>query len=339
MIGHVSIGASFYHLIRYVLEDKKELSEQLKQELSLQDDLQHTGRAEVLEYNQCFGNKKELTEQFSDVQKLSGRIEKPVLHLSLRLAPGETLGRGQLIEIGQACAREFGVANNQYICVLHKDTKEQHIHIAANRVGLDGKVASDSNSYKRMADLCRRLEKQYGLQEVLSPRAFLSPKDRSLPRHDKRKEKLRDDIRQSLENVSSFAAFEKQMQALGYTVLKGRGISFIDDKKVKVKGSEVGFSLAKIEQALSIQQQLAVNRFKGQSQTDGNRPSMAPASVNASLTANNFIGESIGEIEKQLTGMLSQLLMPEYAPDTVDPELIREAKKKHKKKPGQKVRR
>lgn len=48
-------------------------------------------RAEVLEYNKCFGNKNELTEQFKDVRKLSTQIEKPVLHLSLRLAPGESL--------------------------------------------------------------------------------------------------------------------------------------------------------------------------------------------------------------------------------------------------------
>ncbi len=97
----------------------------------------------------CFGNKHELTQQFKDVQKLSRRVEKPVLHLSLRLAPGETLTKDHLIEMGRACAKEFGVPDNQYICVLHKDTKEQHIHIAANRVGFNGKVASDSNSYKR----------------------------------------------------------------------------------------------------------------------------------------------------------------------------------------------
>lgn len=42
-----------------------------------------------------------------------------------------------------------------------------------------------------MAELCRRLEKKYGLQEVLSLRVFLSLKDRLLPRHDNRKEKLK----------------------------------------------------------------------------------------------------------------------------------------------------
>jgi phage FluMu protein gp41 len=184
-----------------------------------------------------------------------------MLHLSLRLAPGEQLNKAQLTDMGRACAEAFGVADHQYICVLHKDTKEQHIHIAANRVGFDGKVATDSDSYKRMAELCRKIEKQYGLQEVLSPRKFLSATDRQLPRHDSRKEKLKADIQQTLKQTSSYPAFEKQMKGLGYKILKGRGISFVDDKKVKFKGSEVGFSLAKIEKILSLQQQLEAKRI------------------------------------------------------------------------------
>jgi Relaxase/Mobilisation nuclease domain len=91
-----------------------------------------------------------LTGKIDKRDKALPRVEKPVLHLSLRLAPGETLSRNQLIEIGREAAKGFGVADHQYICVLHKDTKEQHTHIAANRVGFDGKVASDSNSYKRI---------------------------------------------------------------------------------------------------------------------------------------------------------------------------------------------
>ena len=329
MIGHVSIGASFYHCISYCLEDKKELSEQRKQELAKQDHLQHRERAEVLDYNKCFGNKHELTEQFKDVQKLSRRVEKPVLHLSLRLAPGETLTKEQLIEMGRACAKEFGVADNQYICVLHKDTNEQHIHIAANRVGFNGKAASDSNSYKRMASLCRNLEKQYQLKEVLSPRAFLSPKDRLLPRHDQRKERLKEDIRQTLEKVTFYSAFEKQMKALGYKVIKGRGISFIDDKKVKIKGSEVGFSLAKIDRILSIKQQLEMNKAKKQRQQDGNRPSIAHTKTPVQHQKQH-VEKSFEVIEKQLSNILYQLLKPEYGTDYNNPELIREVKRKKK---------
>jgi hypothetical protein len=315
MIGHVSVGASSYHCISYCLEDKIELSEDQKQQLSLADELQHKDRAEVLEYNKCFGNKYELAEQFRDVQKLNKRVEKPVLHLSLRLAPGETLTRNQLIEIGREAAKEFEVENNQYICVLHKDTKEQHIHIAANRVGFDGKVASDSNSYLRMAKLCRRLEMQYNLQQVLSPRAFLSPEDRLLPRHDKRKERLENDIRKTLKEVTNYSDFEKKMTELGYRVIKGRGISFIDDKKVKIKGSEVGFSLGKIEKILALKQELAIKQKERLRQQPG-EIAKQPASPSQRMIFKHMQRSEresapVTQTEKQIATLLSALLEPE----------------------------
>jgi len=333
MIGHVSIGRSFYHCISYCLEDKRELSQEKKLALAMQDRLQHKDRAEVLEYNKCFGNKYELTQQFKDVRRLSRRVEKPMLHLTLRLAPEDTLTKEQLRELGRECAKEFGIADNQYICVLHKDTKEQHIHIAANRVGFDGKVANDSNSYKRMAELCRRLEKKYDLQEVLSPRAFLSPKDRLLPRHDNRKEKLKVNIQQTLKYAGSYLEFERQMKDLGYKVLKGRGISFIDDKKVKIKGSEVGFSLAKIEKILRQKQQLAIKNTREEKKHNRDRKSISNSFNTGKQNEEKKdynLGRTGEEVVKEILGFTGQLMNSEYEPDYIDPELMRRLQKKKK---------
>jgi hypothetical protein len=259
MIGKVTKGVSFYGCLKYCLHDKRQLTEEQKVLLSAQDGLQHLGRAEVLDYNLCFGDLQELTEQFRDVQMLSRNVEKPVLHLTLRAAPGDQVTRAQWIEIGRAAAQEFGIDKNQYITILHKDTPEAHIHIVANRVGYDGKVASDSNSYARMAALSRRLEKKYHLQDVLSPRRFQPQKDRHLPRQDQRKLRLKEKIAGALSGTTGFAEFEKKITAEGYRVEKGRGIAFEDDKKVRVKGSEVGYSLATIERILA-QNRLALFR-------------------------------------------------------------------------------
>jgi hypothetical protein len=334
MIGHVSIGSSFYHCISYCLEDKRELSEEKKLALAMQDHLQYKERAEVLEYNKCFGNKYELTGQFKDVRKLSRRVEKPMLHLTLRLAPEDTLTKEQLREVGRECAKEFGIADNQYICVLHKDTKEQHIHIAANRVGFNGKVANDSNSYKRMAELCRCLEKKYGLQEVLNPRAFLSSKDRLLPRHDSRKEKLKADIEQTLKYANSYLEFERQMRDLGYKVLKGRGISFIDDKKVKIKGSEVGFSLAKIEKILRQKEQLAIKNTREEKKHNKDSKSISISFNNGKQNEEKHdynLGRTGEEVVKEILGFTGQLMNSEYEPDYIDPELMRRLQKKKKR--------
>ena len=256
MIGNMTLGKSFSGCIGYCLEDKINLSEEEKMKLSINENLQHKDRAEVIYYNNCFGIASELASQFNEVRKLSSRVEKPVMHISLRLAPGETLSKDQLVEIAQACAAEFKFDQNQYVCALHKDTCEQHIHIVANRVGYDGKAVNLTNNYRRMANFCRQMEKKYNLREVLNPRKFLSKEQRLIPRQDMRKERLKQDIRDTLQHVTTYMEFERKMKSLGYAVLKGRGISFIDDKKVKIKGSEVGFSLSTIERVLELKQRI-----------------------------------------------------------------------------------
>ncbi len=90
------------------------------------------------------------------------------------------------------------------------------------------------------------------------PRTASALTEQLLPRHDKRKERLEKDIRQTLKEVTNYPDFEKKMTELGYKIIKGRGISFIDDKKVKIKGSEVGYSLGKIERILFLKNQLAL---------------------------------------------------------------------------------
>lgn len=323
MIGKVVTGKSFGHCIAYCLDDKILLTEEMKLELSIQDGLQHRNRAEVLEYNYCYGDKYELAAQFQDVANLSRRVEKPVLHLTIRLAPGDQLTRAQWIEIGQEAAKEFGIDKNQYISVLHKDTAQPHIHIVANRVGYDGRVASDSNSYARMAAFCRRMEKKYGLKQVLSPRRFLSEKEKQIPRQDLRKLRLKEKIAEALKGARDFAEFERRMKAQGYRIDKGRGIAFEDDKKVRIKGSEVGYSLATIQRILTQSQkpqpearQVPKPEITAPNEKD-TKPSLEP-------------GQSFSPV---LTGLLNQLLKSESAGGSgPDPAEEEERRRKRKKK-------
>jgi hypothetical protein len=343
MIGKVTIGASFYHCISYCLEDKRKLSDEQKEQLSLQEGLQYKGRAEILEYNRCFGDKRELTEQFRDVGKLSRRVEKPVMHLSIRAAPGDQLTTEQWREIGRAAAKEFGLDDHQFICVLHKDTRQPHIHVVGNRVGYDGKVASDSNSYARIAALCRRLEKEYDLKQVLSPRRFLSPKERQIPRQDQRKEQLKADIKQALQGARTYQDFEKRMQNKGYLVDKGRGIAIMDNKKVRTKGSEVGYSLQTIEQVLAQNEQkkrLSSSQPKEKTQ----QREMARKNVTRAmhhhpiLVEEKSIGFAIGDqIAHGISNVLHEMLKPEISPagGGRNPWAEEEEWRRRKKKKGQ----
>lgn len=250
MIGKVSTGKSFRGCLLYCLNDKKQPSEKEAME----------GRAELIKFNQCFGNQQELIAQFNAVRQLNPKLSKPVLHITLSLAPGEQLSKDKLMEMCEHCAKEMGFENNQYIAVHHLDTKHQHIHIIANRIDFDKCTVSDSNNYKKIAAYCRKMEQLYGLREVLNPRRFLPEQQRSIPRLDQRKVQIKRHVQQSLAASRSYEEFERLMKEKKYEVIKGRGIAFRDEKKVYVKGSEVGFPLQKIEHILE-QNKIALDQM------------------------------------------------------------------------------
>ncbi len=55
------------------------------------------------------------------------------------------------------------IEKHQYICVRHNDTDKEHIHIVANRVGLDGSVWLGQHSAFNTIAACERLEVKHGL--------------------------------------------------------------------------------------------------------------------------------------------------------------------------------
>lgn len=231
MIGKITIGKSFRGCISYCLEKDK---------------------AELLDYHLCFGDKREIIQQFNELRQLNTKLTKPVLHISLSWVPGEKLEEKKLHHVLDQACRDLGYENNQWIAVAHHDSGHPHLHIVVNRVGFDGRTVSDSNNYKRIANFCRRMEKELDLQPVQSPRRFLPAEERRKPRLDQRKERLRTIITQSLKKSRDYAEFEGRVRAAGYEVIRARGIRFIDERKVKVKGSELGFSLNRIEQLLNM---------------------------------------------------------------------------------------
>jgi hypothetical protein len=252
MIGKVSSGKSFRGCINYVFEG------QLQKNTVLQQQEAANKQAQLICYNQCFGDKKELINQFNEVRYLNPKQSRPVLHASLSFAHGDQLSNQDKIDIAQKLAKDLGFANNQYVVVEHHDKKHQHLHVVANRVGFEGKTVSDSNNYQRMANFCRKMEIEYKLEKVLSPRKFQTPAQRQLPRLDIRKENLKHVINRALQHSKSVNAFQGLVQQKGYVVELGRGIAFIDAQQVRFKGSEVGYPMQKIEQ--QIQQNLRLQQ-------------------------------------------------------------------------------
>ena len=112
-----------------------------------------------------YNNVSDLTDEFKTVSSFRQDIKKPVFHAFLSLPKGDHLTDEQWQEIAKDYLKEMNIDidKHQYICVRHNDTDKEHIHIVANRVGLDGSVWLGQHSAFNTIAACERLEVKHGL--------------------------------------------------------------------------------------------------------------------------------------------------------------------------------
>ena len=336
MIAKIIIGKSFKGCITYCLEDKKQTEEER---------IGVKNRAELFVYNQCFGNKQELIQQFNEVRQLNPKLSKPVLHITLSLAPEEKLSKAVLTDMVEDCSKQLGFEKNQYIAIQHNDTNHQHIHIVANRVAFDGKTVKDNHNYQKIASYCRKMETKHALKQVLNPRRFLAKELRQMPRHDVRKEHLKNEIEECLVSSKNYSEFENKIKQKGYEIFKARGIAFRNKQKVYTKGSEVGYSLQTIEKILSLKPELKqpfleqkdrqkIQQAKEQFKTEKHQvllPKLKGQKQESSIIRTKEIKPQMKETKHcaEQPRLLEQLLKPEQQNERINPPLLK--KRKHKR--------
>ncbi|HFV9520135.1 TPA: relaxase/mobilization nuclease domain-containing protein [Salmonella enterica subsp. enterica serovar Eastbourne] len=112
-----------------------------------------------------YNNVSDLTDEFKTVSSFRQDIKKPVFHAFLSLPKDEKLTDEKWQEIAKDYLKEMNIdiEKHQYICVRHKDTDQDHIHIVANRVGLDGSVWHGQHSAFNTIAACERLEVKHSL--------------------------------------------------------------------------------------------------------------------------------------------------------------------------------
>lgn len=120
---------------------------------------------QLIDSNMAGMDVDELVAEFNAIRKSRKDIKKPVWHNSLRLPKGEKLTKEQWAKIAEAYLNllELDTSNFQYVCVLHDDEEGQHIHIIANRIGIDGAVYLGRNENLISTRIISELEKEFGL--------------------------------------------------------------------------------------------------------------------------------------------------------------------------------
>ena len=109
---------------------------------------------------------------------------------------GKEKDKEELTGLAENWLKGMGYAENPYLLIYHKDTKNNHIHMVSTRVGPDGKKISDSFEKLRAYEV---------LHQVMN--------------HDERNE-VSNDIQKALSyQFSTRAQFMMIMEAQGYTLL------------------------------------------------------------------------------------------------------------------------
>ena len=103
--------------------------------------------------------------------------------------------------------RRMGFGDMPYIVVKHMDIDRHHIHIVALRVGTDGKAVSDRNNFYRSKDICRELEREFGLRP--SERQKVSP-DTTIVKIDPA-----GDLKRQVANVVKLVGMRYRFQSIG----------------------------------------------------------------------------------------------------------------------------
>lgn len=167
-------------------------------------------------------NARELAREFGAFREQRPDIAKPVHHASLSAARGEQLTVEQWNEVSEKYDERMGNRNSPFVVIQHTDTEHDHVHIAASRIDVQGKVVSDFQSKMRAEAVMREVEREHHLVQVkqsheIERAAPTRGELEELARTGERSTKmvLQDTIDRVLRNGPSTTEFINQMERAG----------------------------------------------------------------------------------------------------------------------------
>lgn len=202
MVAKISVGSSLYGALSYN-------GEKINKE-----------KGRVLDTNKIFNDGSgniDIRRAFEDFKlwmPQSTKAEKTMMHISLNPHPDDRLSEGQYARLAHEYMEKMGFGDMPYLIVKHEDIDRHHIHIVALRVRPDGSVISDKNNFYKSKDICRELEKKYGLHTA--------ERQKITPDMPIRKIDPSGDIKRQVANTVKMVGMRYKFQTLGeYNVILG----------------------------------------------------------------------------------------------------------------------
>jgi hypothetical protein len=293
--------------------------------------------AEVLATEGVRGyNYKLMAADFIDQAAQRPTKKQACFHVVLSFHPHEKPDDARIVAIAKEYLEEIGIINTQLAITKHTDKAHLHVHLIANMVNNEAQSIKDNHIGLRGKKAAQKLTLKHGLIVAEKKNLALTHLE-ALDQSEANRYKIYTAILETLPQCRNLEELETRLKAYGIEVLyknKGQtqerqGISFQLGKDV-FKGSKVdrNFSLGNLEKSLAQNQQ---QEFTQTSITIQHQQSEHKISE-----GHNFTGQPADDFGSQVlhsaTGILAALLKPEYVPQDVSPELLREARKKKKRK-------
>jgi hypothetical protein len=182
MVTKISSGSSLYSVLTY---NQEKIDKEKARVLFSQRIIEPTDK------NNCIGDYNRSFEPYLLANK---KTENPILHISINPDPEDVISDEQLSEIAQEYMQGLGYGDQPFLVYKHEDIDRHHLHIVSVKVDETGKMINDSFQHRRSMDVCRKIERKYGLIQADQKR-----KKESLPLKTVRYEE--GEIKQQVANV------------------------------------------------------------------------------------------------------------------------------------------
>ncbi len=195
MVAKIHLGNSLYGALNYN-------GEKLNKE-----------KGKLLDSNKIFNDgsgKLNIHRAFEDFNRwmpAHTKTERPMMHISLNPHPDDRLTDVEYGLLAHEYMEKMGFGDMPYLIFKHEDIDRHHIHIVALRVRPDGTAISDQNNFYRSKDICRELEKKYGLKPA--ERQRITP-DMPITRLDPN-----GDIKRQVANIVKMVGMRWKFQTIG----------------------------------------------------------------------------------------------------------------------------
>ena len=284
------------------------------------------GVAKWLDTSFAQHDERTIMDEVKMIRVLRPNLAKYFYHTSVNFPPHENLKDEKMVTIAKDYLEAMGFNQHQYAIFRHFDADHPHMHILVNRIGYDGTVVSDSKDYQRSEQILRKLEKHYGLTEVISSR---QAKERAMTKNElemmKRtdepsvKMKLQVIIKSILSQKPTAERFIKHLEAQGINILFNQastgfvsGVSY-GYEGMQFKGAHLGnaYKWQAVKNAINYEQERdRTTIYQANVRTRANQPKRTTESTGATERAiadtkvtagnRNDVQQGVGKLQDQI---------------------------------------